>query len=100
MELVHTQVSHGVEQTREGDRAIAAITEAVAGLSQQIHAIDAIRATQDNACKGISGRINDILDMAATNHRAAESSSSAAQDLTDLSARLSAAVSRFRLGGG
>jgi len=100
MELVHTQVSQGVEKTREGDRAIAAITEAVAGLSQQIHAIDAIRANQDNSCQGISGRINDILDMAATNHRAAESSSSAAQDLSNLSARLSAAVSRFRLGSG
>ena len=97
MELVHGQVSQGVEKTRQGDRAIAEITEAVAGLSQQIHAIDAIRSNQDGSCQDISGRINDILDMASTNHRAAESSASAAQVLTELSARLSAAVSRFRL---
>jgi methyl-accepting chemotaxis protein len=100
MEQVHLQVTQGVEKTQQGDRAIAAITEAVSGLSEQIHAIDAIRDNQDNSCRDISGRINNILDMASTNHRAAESSASAAQGLSDLSSRLSAAVSRFRLGGG
>lgn len=100
MERVHAQVEEGVEKTRQGDRAIAEITEAVAGLSQQIHAIDAIRAEQDHSCQDISGRIQEILDMASTNHHAAESSASAAQRLNDLSARLSAAVSRFRLAAG
>ncbi|MBP8902869.1 MAG: methyl-accepting chemotaxis protein [Thiobacillaceae bacterium] len=100
MEQVHVQVTQWVEKTQQGDRAIAAITEAVSGLSEQIHAIDAIRDNQDNSCRDISGRINNILDMASTNHRAAESSASAAQGLSDLSSRLSAAVSRFRLGGG
>jgi methyl-accepting chemotaxis protein len=100
MEQVHVQVNQGVEKTRQGDRAIAEISGAVAGLSEQIHAIDAIRANQDNSCRDISGRINDILDMASTNHRAAENSASAAKGLGDLSSRLSAAVSRFRLGVG
>ncbi|MBM4181859.1 MAG: methyl-accepting chemotaxis protein [Betaproteobacteria bacterium] len=97
MQRVHTQVEQGVDKTRQGDRAIAEITEAVAGLSQQIHAIDSIRGGQDSSCKDISGRIQEILDMASTNHSAAESSAHAAQRLNDLSARLSAAVSRFRL---
>jgi methyl-accepting chemotaxis protein len=98
MDQVHAQVAQGVEKTRQGDRAIAEITDAVAGLSQQIHAIDDIRSNQDNSCKGIAGRINDILDMATTNHRAAESSAGEALALGELSSRLSAAVSRFRLG--
>ncbi len=100
MEQVHNQVAQGVEKTRQGDRAIAEITAAVGGLSQQIHAIDSIRSNQDGACRDISGRVTDILDMASTNHRAAESSASAAQVLGELSARLSAAVSRFKLGNG
>jgi len=100
MDKVHVQVTQGVEKTQQGDQAIAEITDAVAGLSQQIHAIDAIRANQDGSCRDISGRINDILDMASTNHRAAENSASAAQVLGELSTRLSAAVSRFRLDHG
>ena len=100
MDKVHVQVTQGVEKTQQGDQAIAEITDAVAGLSQQIHAIDAIRANQDGSCRDISGRINDILDMASTNHRAAENSASAAQVLGELSPRLSAAVSRFRLDHG
>lgn len=100
MDQVHLQVTQGVEKTQQGDRAIAEITDAVAGLSQQIHTIDTIRANQDGFCRDISGRIKDILDMASTNHRAAESSANAAQTLTGLSSRLSAAVSRFRLGHG
>ena len=100
MDQVHTQVNQGVQKTQQGDLAIAEITEAVSGLSQQIHAIDAIRANQDGSCRDISGRIGDILDMAATNHRAAENSASAAHALDQLSSRLSAAVSRFRLGAG
>ncbi len=100
MDQVHVQVTQGVEKTQQGDRAIAEITDAVAGLSQQIHSIDAIRANQDGYCQDISGRIKDILDMASTNHRAAESSANAAQVLGELSSRLSAAVSRFRLDRG
>jgi methyl-accepting chemotaxis protein len=100
MDQVHQQVTQGVEKTQEGDRAIAEITAAVAGLSQQMHAIDDIRANQGNSCNEISGRIAEIRNMAATNHQAAASSASAAHDLTDLSARLSTAVSRFRLGTG
>ncbi len=38
--------------------------------------------------------------MASTNHQAAENSANAARALAELSARLSAAVSRFRLGAG
>ncbi len=100
MDQVHAQVAQGVERTQQGDRAIAEITGAVAGLSQQIHAIDRIRANQDGYCRDISARIQDILGMASTNHRAARSSADAAQVLGELSSRLSAAVSRFRLGGG
>jgi methyl-accepting chemotaxis protein len=100
MDQVHAQVTQGVEKTQQGDRAIAEITDAVAGLSQQIHSIDAIRANQNGYCQDISGRIKDILDMASTNHRAAESSANAALVLSELSSRLSAAVSRFRLDRG
>jgi methyl-accepting chemotaxis protein len=100
MEQVHIQVTQGVEKTQQGDHAIAKITDAVAGLSQQIHTIDAIRANQDGSCRDISSRITDILDMASTNHHAAESSAHAAQVLGELSSRLSAAVSRFKLDQG
>ena len=100
MDQVHVQVTQGVEKTQQGDHAIAEITNAVAGLSQQIHAIDAIRANQDGSSRDISGRINDILNMASTNHHAAESSAHAAQVLGELSSRLSTAVSRFKLGHG
>ena len=100
MDQVHAQVSQGVEKTQQGDRAIADITDAVAGLSAQIHSIDSIRANQDSSCRDISGRIMDILEMASTNHQAAENSANAARALAELSGRLSAAVSRFRLGAG
>jgi len=97
MESAQHEVIQGVEKARLGDRAIADINQAVASLSGQIHAIDSIRARQDESSRDITHRVQEILAMAGNNRNAAESSASAAAALTELSTRLTTAVSRFRL---
>ncbi|MEW5768770.1 MAG: methyl-accepting chemotaxis protein [Pseudomonadota bacterium] len=98
MESAQREVSLGVEKARQGDQAIAAINQAVSTLTQQIHAIDDIRARQDEASREISQRVGEILSMAGDNRATAQGSAEAANALTELSARLNAAVSRFHLG--
>ncbi|HNQ05073.1 MAG TPA: methyl-accepting chemotaxis protein [Thiobacillaceae bacterium] len=98
METAQREVAQGVHKARQGDQAIDRITGAVANLTQRIHAIDQIRARQDEASHEISSKVREILAMAEDNRAAAQNSAAAATALTDLSARLSAAVSRFRLG--
>jgi methyl-accepting chemotaxis protein len=97
MESAQLEVTQGVEKARQGDRAIADINQAVASLSGQIHAIDIIRARQDESSRDITQRVQEILSMAGNNRTAAESSANAAAALTELSSRLTAAVSRFHL---
>jgi methyl-accepting chemotaxis protein len=98
MESAQHDVSRGVEKARQGDQAIARINQAVATLTKQIHAIDSIRARQDETSREISLRVQEILSMAGDNRATAENSAAAATALTDLSGRLTTAVSRFRLG--
>ena len=98
METAQQEVNKGVEKARQGDQAIAAINEAVATLTQQIHVIDHIRARQDEASREISQRVHEILSMAGDNRETAENSAAAASSLTNLAGRLTTAVSRFRLG--
>ena len=98
METAQREVSQGVEKARQGDQAIANINGAVSTLTQRIHAIDGIRARQDEASREISQKVQEILAMAGDNRSTAENSAAAATALTELSERLSAAVSRFRLG--
>ena len=97
MEHAQEEVSKGVEKARQGDQAIAAIYQAVATLTQQIHAIDGIRVRQDEASREISQRVQEILSMAADNRETADNSATAASSLTNLAERLTTAVSRFRL---
>ncbi len=97
MSSAREEVALGVDKAREGDHAIADINQAVSALTEQIHAIDAIRARQDEASRDIVNRIEQILGMAAGNRATAENSATAAADLADLSTRLEMAVSRFRL---
>ena len=98
MESAQHEVSRGVEKARQGDQAISDIYQAVATLTQQIHAIDGIRVRQDEASREISHRVGEILSMAGDNRTTSENSAAAASALTGLSARLTTAVSRFRLG--
>ncbi len=98
MEQAQAAVDEGVAKAREGDRAIADINAAVMSLSEQIHAINAIRARQDESSRDIDRRVGEILGMAADNRNVADSLVRAAASLSELSDRLIAAVSRFRLG--
>ncbi len=97
MESAQSEVTQGVEKARQGDHAIADINQAVSSLSGQIHAIDGIRARQDESSRDIVKRVQEILAMAHNNRTASENSANAAASLTELSTRLSSAVSRFRL---
>jgi methyl-accepting chemotaxis protein len=97
MESAQQAVTKGVAKANEGDRAIAEINHAVAGLGQQIHAIDSIRARQDESSRDISKRVQEILSMAGENRTTAESSANAAATLAELSTRLTSAASRFQL---
>ncbi len=98
MESAQRDVTQGVEKAKQGDQAIADIYQAVATLTEQIHAIDGIRVRQDEASREISHRVHEILSMAGDNRMTAENSAAAAGALTNLSERLTTAVSRFRLG--
>jgi methyl-accepting chemotaxis protein len=97
MEQAQLAVGEGVGKARQGDQAIAEINGAVLSLNEQIHAINTIRARQDESSRDIDHRVGEILGMAADNRQVAESLVRAAASLTDLSGRLTAAVSRFRL---
>jgi methyl-accepting chemotaxis protein len=98
MESARREVTQGVEKAREGDDAVVNINQAVTTLTGQIHAIDDIRAKQDEVSREISQRVQEILAMAGDNRKTSENSASAAAALMGLSARLTTAVSRFRLG--
>jgi methyl-accepting chemotaxis protein len=98
MESAQNDVSRGVEKARQGDQAIADIYQAVSTLTERIHAIDGIRVRQDEASREITQRVQEILSMAGDNRATTKNSAAAAAALTDLAARLTTAVSRFRLG--